>query len=720
MAPATQACAPDRNRTWDPPVRRPTLYPLSHTGRGEDGVLSSPCCPGCAGRRAGCLRPGCYQPTCAGGGDGFLSGLHTPRGWLGRARCLTCCGTARGTSAPPVPAPSPAPTPTRTSAPALCAPLAGPDVLVGRGYSTWEECLLGAPTRPRDLERARRRAAPLAGRGPWSFPAAPGGPSRACRFRFWVLSPRPAERCFVGPRAQPAQPQPRRLRFLRPEPGRQGQGHALWPRRPPPPGSMASAFEQVVKSVVQELDQSRELVPVGSLRSSTSFQPYCLLGRRPPSSWFWRARYRGINLSLRDILEPDDPEPDVQRVGPFQFQDAVDGQLQGRVELTAGPGQGGFSGGAAVSGSSSASMNVCTLRVDPNTWAAMLQERHLRQPEHKVLQQLRSRGDDVFVVTEVLQTQKEVEVTRTRRQEGSGQFALPGATCFQGQGQGHLSRKRTVTIPAGSVLAFQVAQLVITGSDWDIVFSPDRKKRTFEPPPTGASSKPQQQSPRFSIRSLAERLKLLSDGLEEDGQAPAEDFPGLQAEVSAWARGLEGLSRPLCEQLLRGLRQVLRDKPALETLEESLEQGLSRGRAEPLQGPAGDILECLVRPCRTLVEDLAGPIAYLLGALAALSEPQHVLLAEALEAKALSEPFRLVESLLEQTSPWQEPRDLSLPPGLLGSRWGPEEPIWTLLEECGLELQADAPQACWRPEAQGPTCALYACLALLRRLSQLC
>lgn len=61
-----------------------------------------------------------------------------------------------------------------------------------------------------------------------------------------------------------------------------------------------------------------------------------------------------------------------------------------------------------------------------------------------------------------------------------------------------------------------------------------------------------------------------TDGLEEDEQAPAEDFPGLQAEVSAWARGLEGLSGPLCEQLLTGLRQVLRDKPALETLEESV------------------------------------------------------------------------------------------------------------------------------------------------------
>lgn len=466
---------------------------------------------------------------------------------------------------------------------------------------------------------------------------------------------------------------------------------------------------------------------MGSLRSSTSFQPYCLLARRPPSSRFWRPRFKGINLSIRDILEPSDPEPAVQCMGPFQFQDSVDGQLQGRVELTS-PGQGGFSGGATVSGSSSASMNVCTLRVDPNTWVAMLQERRLRQPEHKVLQELRSSGDDVFVVTEALQTQKEVEVTRTRRQEGSGQFSLPGASCFQGQGEGHLSRKRTVTIPTGSILAFQVAQLVITGSGWDILLIPNKKQRTFELPPKGhllpggASSQPQQQSRRFSIRSIAALLRIsgVSDGLEEDSQAPTEDFPGLQAEVGAWARHLENLSRPLCEQLLQGLRQVLWDELALEALEESLEQGLCCGRVEPLQGPAGDILECLVRPCRTLVEELAGPIAYLLGALHALSETQHVLLAEALEARALSEPFQLVKSLLEQTTPWQEPRALSLPPGLLGSSWGPEVPTWTLLEACGLELQAVAPQVCWRPKAQGRTCALYASLALLLRLSQLC
>ncbi|XP_045437193.1 gasdermin-D [Pipistrellus kuhlii] len=481
---------------------------------------------------------------------------------------------------------------------------------------------------------------------------------------------------------------------------------------------MASAFEQVVKSVVQELDQGRELVPVDSLRSSTSFQPYCLLGRRPPSSWFWRSHYRGINLSLRDILEPSDPEPDTQRIGCFQFQDAVDGQLQGQVELTAGPGQGGFSGGAAMSGSSSASMDVCGLQVNPNVWADMLQERRLRQPEHKVLQQLRSRGEDVFVVTEVLQTQKEVEVTRTRRQEGSGRFAVPGATCFQGQGQGHLSRKRTVTIPKGSILAFQVAQLVIDGSKWDILFQPDKKRRTFQPPQKG--SQPQEPSPGFSFRSIAKRLKLLSDGLEEDRQAPSEDFPGLQAEVRAWARDLESMAKPLCRQLLGALSRVLRDEQALEALEEAVEQGLSCGQVDTLQGPFGNVLECLVLRSGELVEDLARPVAYLLGALAVLSEPQHLLLAEALETEALSEPFQLVESLLKQTTPWQEPMALALPPELVGSSWGAEVPTWALLEECGLELRADTPQASWRPEAQGPACALYACLALLLTLSQLC
>lgn len=75
---------------------------------------------------------------------------------------------------------------------------------------------------------------------------------------------------------------------------------------------------------------------------------------------------------------------------------------------------------------------------------------------------------------------------------------------------------------------------------------------------------------------------------------------------------------------------------------------------------------------------------------------------------------------MEQSSPWQSCRAVFLPPKLLGSSWGPEAPAWVLLEECGLGLQVGAPQVSWEPQAQGCTCALYACLAVLLRLSEPC
>ena len=99
--------------------------------------------------------------------------------------------------------------------------------------------------------------------------------------------------------------------------------------------------------------------------------------------------------------------------------------------MLSGMGEGKISGGAAVSDSSSASMNVCILRVTQKTWETMQHERHLQQPENKILQQLRSRGDDLFVVTEVLQTKEEVQITEVHSQEGSGQFTLPGALCLK-------------------------------------------------------------------------------------------------------------------------------------------------------------------------------------------------------------------------------------------------------------------------------------------------
>ncbi|XP_025778738.1 gasdermin-D [Puma concolor] len=136
---------------------------------------------------------------------------------------------------------------------------------------------------------------------------------------------------------------------------------------------MTSTFERVVKSVVRELDPKGDLIPVDSLRSSISFRPYCLLGRKLSSSWFWKPRYKCLNLSIRDILEPDAPEPAVERVASFHIEDLVDGMVEGNVEVKA-LGQGKFVSGAAVSATASTSVNVCMLKVPLNTWGAMKKE----------------------------------------------------------------------------------------------------------------------------------------------------------------------------------------------------------------------------------------------------------------------------------------------------------------------------------------------------------
>ncbi|XP_041625603.1 gasdermin-D isoform X1 [Vulpes lagopus] len=478
---------------------------------------------------------------------------------------------------------------------------------------------------------------------------------------------------------------------------------------------MGSAFEGVIKSVIRELDHRGKLIPVDSLRSSTSFQPYCLLARKLSRLWFWKPRYKCINLSIRDILEPNDPEPGTQPGGKGVSWPACcprwasgflpsrpSAQLQGSVEL-APPGQVQLAGEATVADNLSTSMNVCTLRVVPNTWDTMRQERRLRQPQHKILEQLRNCGNDIFVVTEVLQTQKEVTVTWIYKQEGSGQFSLPGALSLQGQG--HLRRKKTVTIPSGSILAFEVAQLVI-GPDWDVLFFPNKKQRTFK----------QSKKDRKPMSSASSKIQ--SDGFGEDSVAVTEDFQGLLAEVGTQAERLRGLSRGLCDQLLAGLVRVLQEESALQTLEEALEQGLFCGWVAPLEGPVGAVLECLVHTSRALEEQLARPVLYLVDLLTGLNETQLKLLTKVLETRELSRPFKLVQSILEQSTPWQERRAVSLPQGLLDGSWDAEAPAWLLLEECGLELQVDDPQVCWEPGARDHTCTLYACLALLLCLSE--
>ncbi|XP_027715699.1 gasdermin-D-like [Vombatus ursinus] len=467
---------------------------------------------------------------------------------------------------------------------------------------------------------------------------------------------------------------------------------------------MVSAFEWVAKNVVQELSKDGELVPVDSLNSSTRFTPYCLVRKKTRSSLFWRSQYVCLNLTLKDILDPSSPEPEVTQLEPFHFNDEVDGHSSS-VEMTASvPGK----NSGQMSESNPTVLEVKILTVSPNTWDCLQKERKLKTPEPSIFQELRKRGENLYVVTEAVKTQKEAILKRSRKKEGFGKITIPGASCVQGEGQGSLNTMKTVTVPEGSILAFQVAKLIIQ-DQWNVLLLPDKNQKTF--PPKGIISV------LFFLDSY--RIMIVNTVL---------GFEKLQAEVENEQRPLTMLDTKLQHFLLQALLGLLQSEQDLLDLEDMLEQSLYTGvPPQKVEGMTGNILSNLQDQNGQLVEQLAGAFLYLLGALNdkrdSLSDIQHQLLIQLLQKKKqiLSQEVELVKAILKENFTQTEERPFSLPSELLSFVQGQDENLTLtcgLLEECGLWLSGDEPQFTWNPSALHSLCALYGSLVMLQALAE--
>ncbi|XP_027715698.1 gasdermin-D-like isoform X2 [Vombatus ursinus] len=494
---------------------------------------------------------------------------------------------------------------------------------------------------------------------------------------------------------------------------------------------MVCAFEWAAKNVVRELGKNGELIPVDSLKSSTRFSPYCLVRKKTRSSLFRRSQYVCLNLTLKDILDPSSPEPEVTQHGPFHFNDEVDGQVSGSVEVTASV-QGKISGQTSVSNKTI--LKVKTLIVSPNTWDSLQKERTMKAPEPSIIQELQKWGESPYVVTEAMRTQKEAILKRSRKKEGFGKITIPGASCVQGEGQGSLNTMKTVTVPEGSILAFQVAKLIIQ-DHWNVLLLPDKNQKTF--PPKGFPLKRKRSRCIYEFAfGMVPSSRIMNDfsgGAEESclsGFARTMkintvlDFEQLQAEVENEHRPLTMLDRELLHFLLQALLGLLQREQDLLDLEDMLEQSLYTGvPPQKVKGMTGDILSNLQDQNGQLVEELAGAFLYLLGALNALSDIQHQLLIQLLQKKEqiLSQEVELVKAILKENFNQTKKRTFSLPSELLSFVQGQDEEstiMCDLLEECGLWLSGDDPQFTWNPSALHSLCALYGSLVMLQALTE--
>ncbi|XP_075798356.1 gasdermin-A isoform X2 [Microtus pennsylvanicus] len=432
-------------------------------------------------------------------------------------------------------------------------------------------------------------------------------------------------------------------------------------------------FENVTRALARQLNPRGDLTPLDSLIDFKRFHPFCLVLRKRKSTLFWGARYVRTDYTLLDVLEPGNCPSDPTDSGNFSFKNMLDARVEGDVDV---PKTVKVKGTAGLSRSST--LEVQTLSVAPKALENLHKERKLAA-DHPFLKEMRDRGENLYVVMEVVETVQEVTLERAGKAEGC--FSLP---FFAPLGlQGSVNHKEAVTIPKGCVLAFRVRQLMVNGKDeWDIPHICNDSMQTFPPGVIQAS----------------------------DVGEMHDDFETLKEEVQRETHEVEKLSKVGQSSLLTSFSNLLGKKKELQDLEQTLEAALDKGHEVTLEALPKDVL---------LSKDAMGAVLYFLGALTVLSEAQQKLLVKSLEKKLLPMQLKLVESTMEQNFLQDKEGVFPLRPDLLSSL-GEEELTLTeaLVGLSGLEVQRSGPQYTWDPDTLPRLCALYAGLSFLQLLSK--
>ncbi|NP_001014106.1 gasdermin D like 1 isoform X2 [Rattus norvegicus] len=380
---------------------------------------------------------------------------------------------------------------------------------------------------------------------------------------------------------------------------------------------MSSLFLRSTKSLVRELGRKGELVPVDSLNSSQRLRPFCLVRKKHKHSlWPWDTPLIPTDFSLLDVLEPGCPDPEVNHSKPiYSWEKEAEG-LTGAVSVSAGL-QSQVTGSGTTTCLSA--LAVQTLWVSPFTWEMLLEKRKLRSPRPSFLQELQSRKEreSLYVVTEAVETLQDTILQSHDQMRGAGQLSLLQLGHVQVQGQSHVDTEKMVSIPQGSVLAYRVLQLVVEEDGWAVLYFPERK--------------------------LCRNARVAIAFSQESGEE--SNFYSLRDQADSQLQDLVTLSSERRATLLGALQELLRDQQALQELEDTLEQALDTGLLAQLEGPGGCVLCILQDSTSNLSCSKGRAILYILGALAALSEPQHCLLAQSIERQILSEELELAQEL---------------------------------------------------------------------------
>uniref|UniRef100_A0A8D2KFV7 Gasdermin C n=1 Tax=Urocitellus parryii TaxID=9999 RepID=A0A8D2KFV7_UROPR len=445
---------------------------------------------------------------------------------------------------------------------------------------------------------------------------------------------------------------------------------------------MPSIFECVSKKMVRNFG-GKDLRPVKSLLDATHFRQFSIL-RKNPQSQFWEQPDIPVEYSLMDILAPGSSVPEVEVTSPFFFSDTVIQKWKAGVSVSAGV-DGSASGEFTQSRESSLEFQKVTV---PSQNLERLQNSKLLDPEPSFLKHCRERGDNLYVVTEVIELTNSTtlhdksSVNTLGKLFGSWNILIK---VWHGD-----TKTVTLTIPQGTVMAYKKKQLVIKGN--------------------GVS----EYKPGRHLGWGRVALLLLRRETEERPLTCHLYFKHLQEEVFRKTEALAQLSKDVQGVVFYNILPMLGDRGALQDLMDVL----SGGQVGHM-GPGSIILNKLRQDSRPPWVKPQDSILYLLQTMMVLSDTQLELLALSMEKRILLWQRELVRVILEPNFkyPWSIP--FTLPPELLAPLQGEGLAItYGLLEECGLKMELSSPRSTWDLEAKMPLSALYGTLSLLQQLAE--
>ncbi|CAI9155104.1 unnamed protein product [Rangifer tarandus platyrhynchus] len=188
-----------------------------------------------------------------------------------------------------------------------------------------------------------------------------------------------------------------------------------------------------------------------------------------------RQRHR-LDCILTDILEPSPSVPEPVVTGKFLFSDKMVQTEAAEVDATAGL-------EVSASGKAPQSYECClevqSVTISPCDWED-LQKRKVLDQEPPFLKECRTRTDNLYVVTEVVQLINTTVLQDSSSVNGMGKLSIPWNFYVKstGDGLGLKVRQRMLTLPQGTVMAYKRKQLVFQENEI-LSISDDDKQKAF-------------------------------------------------------------------------------------------------------------------------------------------------------------------------------------------------------------------------------------------------